>query len=80
MTDRGYQCHALFDRWQQDDRMFSCRIKAGTKKKGLSQNPVPADSIVFLDATVMLGTDGVKQSRTPLRLVGYEVDRQCLHG
>ncbi|NCC86124.1 MAG: IS4 family transposase, partial [Clostridia bacterium] len=75
VTDRGYQCHALFDRWQKDGQLFICRIKAGTKKKVLSQNPVPADSIVFFDATVLLGTDGVNQSRTPLRLVGYEVDR-----
>jgi len=75
VTDRGYQCHALFDQWQQDGQLFICRIKAGTKKKVLSQNTVPADSIVFFDATVLLGTEGVNQSQTPLRLVGYEVDR-----
>jgi len=75
VTDRGCQCHALFDRWQQDGRLFICRIKAGTKKKVLYRNPVPADSIVFFDATVLLGTEGVNQSLTPLRLVGYEVDR-----
>jgi hypothetical protein len=55
--------------------LFICRIKAGTKKRVLSPNPVPADSIVFFDATVLLGTEGVNQSKTPLRLVGYEVDR-----
>ena len=75
VTDRGYQCHALFDQWQQDGQLFICRIKASTKKKILSQNPVPADSIVFFDATVLLGTTDVNQSQTPLRLVGYEVDR-----
>lgn len=75
MTDRGYQCHGLFDQWQQDDQLFICRIKASTKKKILSQNPVPAGSIVFFDATVLLGTASVNQSQTPLRLVGYEVDR-----
>ena len=74
VTDRGYQCHALFDRWQQDGQSFICRIKASTKKKILAQNPVPADSIVFFDATVLLGTAGVNQSQTPLRLVGYEVN------
>ena len=36
---------------------------------------VPAESIVFFDATVLLGTEGVNQSQAPLRLVGYEVDR-----
>jgi len=75
VTDRGYQCHWLFDQWQQDGQLFICRIKARTKKKILSQNPVPAGSIVFFDATVLLGTVGVNQSQTPLRLVGYEVDR-----
>ena len=75
VTDRGYQCHRLFDQWQQDGQLFICRIKASTKKKILSKNTVPADSIVFFDATVLLGTPGVNQSQTPLRLVGYEVDR-----
>lgn len=75
VTDRGYQCHGLFDQWQQDGQLFICRIKASTKKKVLSHNPVPAGSIVFFDAIVLLGTAGVNQSQTPLRLVGYEVDR-----
>ncbi len=72
--DRGYQCHELFDQWQQNDQLFICRIKASTKKKIISQNAVPADSIVFFDAMVLLGTAGVNQSQRPLRLVGYEVD------
>ena len=75
VTDRGYQCHRLFDEWQRDGQMFICRIKASTKKKILSQNTVPAESIVFFDGTVLLGTPGINQSQTPLRLVGYEVDR-----
>ena len=74
VLDRGYQCHGLFDQWQHDDRLFICRIKASTKKTIISQNPVPADSIVFFDAMVLLGTPGVNQSKTPLRLVGYEID------
>ena len=74
VLDRGYQCHELFDQWQHDDQLFVCRIKASTIKKILSQNSVPADSIVFYDAIVLLGTPGVNQSKTPLRLVGYEID------
>jgi hypothetical protein len=74
VMDRGYQCHALFDQWQADDKFFICRIKAGTHKKILAQNPVAADSIVFFDAMVLLGTPGVNQSQTPLRLVGYEIE------
>ena len=75
VMDRGYQCHERFDQWQQDGQLFVCRIKASTIKKILSRNPVPADSIVFFDAMVLLGTAGVNQSQTPLRLVGYEIDR-----
>lgn len=74
VMDRGYQCHALFDQWQQDDQLFICRIKASTKKKIISQNTVQADSIVFFDAMVLLGTAGVNQCKTPLRLVGYQIE------
>ncbi|MBT8340611.1 MAG: IS4 family transposase [Desulfatitalea sp.] len=75
VLDRGYQCHALFDQWQQDNKFFICRIKASTHKQILSQNIVADDSIVFFDAMVLLGTPGVNQSQTPLRLVGYEIDK-----
>ncbi len=76
VTDRGYQCHRLFDQWQKDGQLFICRIKEGTHKKILAHNPGPADNcIVFFDAIVVLGTPGINQSQTPLRLVGYEVDR-----
>ena len=75
VLDRGYQCHELFDQWQENDQLFICRIKASTKKKIVSQHAIPADSIVFFDAMVLLGTAGVNQSQHPLRLVGYEVDR-----
>ena len=74
VLDRGYQCHELFDQWQEDDQLFICRIKASTKKKIVSQQATPAGSIVFFDAMVLLGTAGVNQSQRPLRLVGYEVD------
>ena len=74
VLDRGYQCHELFDQWQQNGQFFICRIKANTKKEIISQNAVPADSIVFFDAMVLLGTTGVNQSQRPLRLVGYEID------
>ena len=75
VMDRGYQCHARFDQWQQDGQLFICRIKASTKRKIVSQNAVAVGGIVFSDATVLLGTAGVNQTQTPLRLVGYEVDR-----
>jgi len=74
VLDRGYQCHELFDQWQQNKQSFICRIKASTKKKIISQNPIPAASIVFFDAMVLLGTAGVNQSQRPLRLVGYAIE------
>ncbi len=74
VLDRGYQCHELFDQWQENDQLYICRIKASTNKKIISQHVIPADSIVFFDAMVLLGTAGINQSQRPLRLVGYEVD------
>ena len=75
VLDRGYQCHELFDQWQKEGLFFICRIKASTKKKIVTHHAIPDDSIVFYDAKVLLGTAGVNQSKRPLRLVGYEVDR-----
>ena len=74
VMDRGYQCHALFDRWSQDDQCFVCRIKTNTKKKIISQKAVPDGSIVFFDAMVLLGTVSVNQTQEPLRLVGYQIE------
>ena len=73
VMDRGYQSHDLFDQWQRDGQLFICRIKAGTKKHIISRTAVSDDSIVFFDAMVLLGAEGVNQTQTPLRLVGYEV-------
>ena len=73
VTDRGYQCHADFDRLQEENKFYVCRIKAGTHKTCLKQNPVNSDSIIFYDATVLLG-DGTCQTQKQLRLVAYRVD------
>ena len=75
VLDRGYQCHELFDQWQENDQLFICRIKASTRKKIITQHAIASDSIVFFDAMVLLGCAGTNQSKRPLRLVGYEVDR-----
>lgn len=74
VTDRGYQCHDLFDQWQRDGKFFVCRISNRTRKKIISENPICAGSIVFFDAMVLLGCAGTNQSQVPLRLVGYEVE------
>ncbi len=75
VMDRGYQSHGRFDQWQRDETLFMCRIKANTKKKILNANPIDPDSIVFFDAVVILGSTDINQTKKPLRLIGYEVDR-----
>ena len=74
VMDRYYQCHKNFDQWQQEGKHFVCRIRANTKKKVIKAHEVKADSIVFYDAIVLLGTPGVNQTEKELRLVGYRVD------
>ena len=73
ILDRGYQCHKLFDRWQEDGRHFFCRIKASTKKECLQAHETKPESIVFYDATVLLGTPGINKTEKPIRLVGYKI-------
>ena len=74
VMDRGYQSHKLFDAWQADDKHFICRIKASTGKTIVKMNNVQADSIVFYDAVVLLGTTGINQTEKEVRLVGYRVE------
>jgi len=74
--DRYYQCYKNFDDWQDQGRHFVCRIKASSRKTELSVNPVAADSHVFYDARVLLGTKDVNQTEREVRVVGYKVDRK----
>ena len=74
VADRGYQQHALFDSLQAEGKSFVIRIKAKTTKTVVQENQIKADSIVFYDAEVLLGTaENKNQSQEPLRLVGYRV-------
>jgi hypothetical protein len=73
IMDRGYQCHKTFDELQAEGKLYLCRIKANTTKTCIQSNPVPENSFVFYDAIVLLGTPGVNQSETPLRVVGYRI-------
>jgi len=75
VLDRGYQAHDRFDQWQEEMKHFVCRVKASTRKKRLTENPINPDSNIFYDAVVLLGTPGVNQTKEPLRLVGFTVDR-----
>jgi len=74
VMDRGYQHHQNFDKLQKARKHFVCRIKGNTHKTCLEQYDTDPDSMVFYDAKVLLGQDGTKQTKIPLRLVGYVVD------
>jgi len=52
-----------------------CRIKVRTKKTIVKKNRIAPDSIVFFDAIVVLGTSEINQTKKPVRLVGYQVNR-----
>jgi hypothetical protein len=74
IMDRGYQSHQNFDLWQTEEKHFVCRIKANTTKTLLENYSLLPDSIVFYDAKVLLGQQGLNQTENPLRLVCYLVD------
>lgn len=75
VADRGYQEHTLFDHLQDQGKHFIIRINANTTKTVIKENHINADSIVFIDAEVLLGTEENKnQSQKSLRLGGYHVD------
>jgi len=56
VLDRGYQSHDLFDQWQEDNKHFVCRIKAGTNKTRIKDNSINPGSNVFYDAIVYWAT------------------------
>jgi transposase, IS4 family len=74
IMDRYYQRHRDFDLWQTEGKHFVCRIKKKTNKTVIETKPVSSGSIIFYDATVLLGTPNVNQTIKPVRLVGYRVD------
>lgn len=74
VSDRGYQSHGDFDQLQAAGKHFVTRIKENTIKTCLESYPVAPGSMVFHDAKVLLGREGVNQTQTPLRLVGYTVE------
>ncbi len=74
VLDRGYQAHECFDIWQIEGKYYVCRIKASTHKTCIKGNDINPDSNIFYDAIVLLGTQGVSQTKNPVRLIGYTVD------
>ena len=73
IMDRGYQSHKVFDLLQNEKKHFVCRIKAKTTRTVISKNSINPDSHVFYDSVVLLGTPGVNQTKTPVRVVGYTI-------
>ena len=73
VIDRGYQSHHDFDQLQVNGKHFVCRIRENTIKTCLESFPVAPGGIVFYDAKVLLGKEGVNQTLSPLRLVGYTI-------
>ena len=75
ICDRGYQEHAAFDALQAEGKSFVIRIKAKTTKTIVQKYDISANSIVFYDAEVLLGTEqNHNQTQKPVRLVGYRVN------
>ena len=73
VIDRGYQSYKDFDRWQNEEKHFVCRIKENAKKTVIKANEISKDSIVFYDAIVLLGTKGINQTEKEVRVVGYRI-------
>jgi hypothetical protein len=73
VTDRGYQFYKGFDTYQNEGKHFVCRIKENAKKTVIQEFKTNENSIVFYDALVLLGTEGVNQTEKEVRVVGYRI-------
>jgi len=76
IMDRGYLTHKGFDRWQNDNKHFICRIKSNARKTVITAHAINKDSIIFYDATVLLGIDNINQTEHEVRVVGYRIRSQ----
>ena len=73
VIDRGYQSYKDFDKWQNEEKHFVCRIKENAKKTVIKANEINKDSIIFYDAIVLLGTKGINQAEKEVRVVAYRI-------
>lgn len=62
---------SFLDQWRQVRQLYICRIKTSTNKTFISHNPVLADSNVFFDAMVLLGTAGLMVVQILIGLIAY---------
>ena len=73
VMDRGYQSHRDFDLLQNENKHFVCRIKTRTTRTIIATHDIHPDSYIFYDALVLLGTPNHNQTKTPVRVIGYEI-------
>lgn len=60
---------------QRENNLYA--VSGETQQRALyGSPPVKPESIVFYDAIVLLGTEGVNQTEKELRVVGYRVDNK----
>ena len=74
VMDRGYQDHERFDQWHDDGRHFICRIKENTHMEVLEELPLAPDASASRDVKAILGVPTGKQTKLPVRVVGFEFD------
>ena len=74
VSDRGYQDHERFDKWHEQGRHFICRIKENTHMAVVEELPLAVNSPASSDAKVILGVASGKQTKTPVRVVGFKFD------
>ena len=80
VMDRGYQSNELFDKLQEENKKFVCRIKNNTIKTSVSKNSIEESDIVFFDEEVFLGNpNNKKQAKKSVRVVGYKADGSIYH-
>ena len=73
VLDRGYQSHRDFDLLQERNKHFVCRIKAKTTRTIIEKYSTETGSYIFYDALVSLGSSAQNKTKTPVRVVGYEI-------
>jgi len=72
VLDRGFQDHALFDKWIDDGKHFVARLKSNTKWEELERLPFKKGGKIFFFAKILLGDDNHRMLH-PVYLVGYRV-------
>jgi len=75
VLDRGFQDHALFDKWIDDGKHFVARLKSNTKWEELEKLPFVKGGKIFFFAKVLL-SDENHRMKHPVYLVGYRIGKK----